>query len=152
MKRIKLSPLVLAGASGSLFWGLFFAIQLLQALGAKQNSYWTARTMPLRIEQTKDAFELRIGGKPLEELVYGRTLLVRSNGNTTPVSSADMAVRLNNWHKVRSSFLTHALWSGMVFSACLTLTVVGLFLPRAAKDRDRGLPPGAEVVPRAAQR
>ena len=137
MMHMKLNPLLIIGISGAFIWGLFFGIQLYSAYWGNQNIYWTARTMPLQIDETKESFELFIGGKSIHEHLSDKTLLVENEGHQHIVSSADIKVRLNNWSRVKSSFLTHALWSGMMFSAFLTLFLVGLFQALMVKNGSR---------------
>ncbi|MDW7679231.1 MAG: hypothetical protein SCK70_01600, partial [bacterium] len=73
MMHIKFNPLLFIGALGSLIWGLFFGIQLYSSFGANQNIYWTPRTMPLQIDETKQSFELFIGGKSIHEHLSDKT-------------------------------------------------------------------------------
>ena len=109
MKQTKFNALLLIGTLGAFVWGVHFGIQLYRAYGADQNIWWTARTMPLSIEETKDSFEFFISGKSVHEhLSNGTLMLADSDNNHVLVSSADIAIRLNNWHKVKSSLLAHA--------------------------------------------
>lgn len=136
MKQTKFNALLLIGTLGAFVWGVHFGIQLYRAFGANQDIWWTARTMPLSIEEAKDSFEFFVSGKSIHEhLSDGTLMLTDSNNNHVLVSSADIAIRLNNWHKVKSSILAHALIPCFFFSVCLTLMIIGLVQALSAKKQ-----------------
>ena len=127
MKKTRLNALLIIGIIGSFTCGGNLAVQLFRAFGENQDIWWTARTMPLTIDETEESFELSISGKTIQKHVSEGTLLAAdTEGNQRPVVSGDISVRLNNWNKVRASILTNALYSAVLFGASITMLIVGL--------------------------
>lgn len=119
--------LLLSGFIGICTSGSGLAVQLYQAFGGNQGIWWTATTMPLMIDETEDSFELFIDGKRLQDHLAEGTLAVqRDRGDPARIATSDISVRLNNWSKVRASFLMHALLPAALCSASLTLLIIGL--------------------------
>lgn len=126
MKNRRLNALVFIGIMGVITWGSIFAVYAIRTFASDQNIYWTAQSMPLRLQETRDSFELFIYGDFLENHLSRGALTIQNLEGSRTVLLEDVSVRLNNWHRVKSSFLTHALWSGLLFSACATLLLVGV--------------------------
>ncbi len=134
MKQTRLNALMLIGMIGVLVIGSIVIVQLYRAFGADQDIWWTASTMPLKIDETKDTFELFINGKSIQDHLADGTLLINRDGNA-PISSSDITIRLNNWYKIKSSILAYSLLSCFMFGACLTMLITGLI--RFEKTRDK---------------
>ena len=127
MKKTKLNALLIIGIIGIFTIGINFAVQIYRAFGSNQDIWWTAMTMPLTIDKTKESFELSINGKTIQNhLSEGTLLALDDEGNQQPVVSGDISVRLNNWNKVKASILTNALFSGVLFGASITMLIIGL--------------------------
>lgn len=124
----KMNALLLIGMIGVLTIGVNFGIQLHRAFGGNQGIWWTPKPMALNIEETRGAFELFIEDKLLQSHLADGTLMVaRSDGDLHRLASNDVAVRLNNWHKVKASILAQALPSCFLFGVSLTMLVLGLY-------------------------
>jgi len=127
MSRPTINPLVFVGLIGIFTIGSNFAIQLYRAYLGNQDIWWTPRTMQLRIEETKDNFELYIGSKSLQKhLTEGSLLTLDDDGGQYRVVSKDVTVRLNNWHKIKSSILENAVITGVLFGIAITMLVIGI--------------------------
>ena len=127
MRKTKLNALLIIGIIGSFTCGGNLAVQIFRAFGSNQDIWWTAKTMPLTIDQTKESFELSINGKTIQKHLSEGTLLALNNeGNQKPIVSGDISVRLNNWNKVRASILTNSLLSGVLSGASITMLIMGL--------------------------
>ncbi len=127
MRKTKLNALLIIGIIGIFTCGSNFAVQIYRAFGGNQDIWWTAKTMPLTIDETKESFELSINGKTIQKhLSEGTLLALNDNGNQKPVVSGDISVRLNNWNKVRASILNNALFSSVLFGASITMLIMGL--------------------------
>lgn len=128
MNKKGINPLLLIGIIGIFTIGSNFMVQLYRAFGENRDIWWTAKTMPLRIHETRDSFKLSINGKNIEgHLSEGALLTLDENGAYKPIKSADVSVRLNNWNKVRASILINALITAVFFGASVTVFIVGLF-------------------------
>ncbi len=126
-KRPRLNPLLFMGIIGMFTIGANFAMQLYRGFYGNQDIWWTAKTMRLGIEDSEGSFELFIGGKLLQKhLADGSLFAVDSNGEQHRVVAKDLAVRLNNWHKVRCSILANGIVSGIAFGVVVTVLVVGV--------------------------
>jgi len=125
MRKTRLNALIIIGIIGSFTCGGNLAVQLFRAFGQNQDIWWTARTMPLTIDETEESFELSISGKTIQKHISEGTLLAANdNDDQRPVVSGDVSVRLNNWNKVRASILTNALFSCLLFGASIAMLII----------------------------
>ncbi len=123
----KMNALLVIGLIGILTIGVNFGVQSKRAFSGDPGIWWTAKTMPLSFEETQKAFELFIDGRLLQRhLADGTLMIARSDGEHHRLEPGDIAVRINNWHKVRASILAQALPSCFLFGVSLTMLVLGL--------------------------
>jgi len=123
----QINALLWIGLIGMLLIGTSLFTDLYRAFWGDRTIWWTHQGMRLPIEETKDNFELYIGGEPLRKHLSNGTLFsVDKNGTRYPVVSKDITVRLNNWEKVKASTLTYTTMSGFAFGGAITLFVIGL--------------------------
>ena len=138
MKQMKLNALLLIGIIGTFTVGTTFAINVYRAFWGNPNIYWTARTMPLTIDETKSSFEIFINRKSIHDHLSDGTLqAVLENGDQKSIVSNDITVRINNWHKVKASILAHSLVPCFLFSASFTMLIIGIiqiFLRKSNRD------------------
>jgi hypothetical protein len=144
MKQTRLNALLLIGIIGTFTVGATFAINVYRAFWGNQNIYWTARTMPLTIGETKNSFELFINKKSLHDHLSDGTLqAVLENGDQRSLVPSDITVRINNWHKVKASILAHSLLPCFLFSASFTMLIMGiiqLFSRKMNRDSQQASP------------
>jgi hypothetical protein len=144
MKQTRLNALLLIGIIGTFTVGTTFAINVYRAFWGNQNIYWTARTMPLTIGETKNSFELFINKKSLHDHLSDGTLqAVLENGDQRSLVPSDITVRINNWHKVKASILAHSLLPCFLFSASFTMLIMGiiqLFSRKMNRDSQQASP------------
>jgi hypothetical protein len=137
MKQTKLNALLLIGIIGVFTVGSNFSVHMYRAFGGDQDIWWTARTMPLSVDEIKDSFELFIDNKSIHKHLSDGTLQVLlKNGNHKRIVSSDINFRINNWSKVKSSILTNSLLPCFLFSASLTMLVIGLIQVFSKKNSD----------------
>jgi hypothetical protein len=136
MIKPKINPLVFIGLIGMFTIGTNFTVQLYRAFWGNQDIWWTARTMQLPIENSKNNFELFISGKSLQKhLSDGSLFALNNNGEQYRVVPNDLTIRLNNWNKVKSSILTNTIISGVIFGIVITVLVIGLIQVFGQKKR-----------------
>jgi hypothetical protein len=127
MTSRRINPLLWIGLIGTLTIGSSFIVDVSRVFWGDHSIWWTPQAMRLAVEETKDNFELYIGGKPLQKHLSDATLSsVDKNGKQYTIVSKDITVRLNNWDKIKASILTHTTMSGFAFGVAITLLVVGL--------------------------
>ena len=127
MSKAKINPLLFIGLIGIITIGGNFAVQLHRVFGADQDIWWTPNAEPLAIEETNNSFRVSIGGKLLQDHCAEGTLsAVDGNGKQYRVVPQDISVRINNWHEVKSSILSNALFSAVAFGIVLAVLVIGL--------------------------
>ncbi len=125
IKRI--NTLLWIGIFGTLVVSTSLFTDMHQAFWGDHGIWWTHQSMKLPIEETKDHFELYIGGDPLwKHLSNGTLFSVYKNGKQYSVVAKDVTVRLNNREKVRASILERTTVSGFAFGVAITLLVIGL--------------------------
>jgi hypothetical protein len=125
--------LIHIGLTGIFVIGSILAVQLYSAFGADENIWWTANTMPLKLDETGNSFELFIKGESLQSRISNGNLLI-SQENAAPVASSDITARINNWYKIKSSTLSYTLISSFLFGACLTMFTVGIIQNKKNKQ------------------
>lgn len=127
MTTFRNHPLLWIGLTGTLIFGTGFLTGMYRAFWGDETVWWTHQTMRLPIEEARDSFELYIGGELLNKRLSDRTLFaVDKNRKQVPVAAGDIAVRLNNWDKIRASFLISAAISGFFFGVSICLLAVGV--------------------------
>lgn len=127
MTSRRINPLLWIGLIGTLTIGTSYITDVYRAFWGDQSIWWTPQVMRLPVEDTRDNFELYIGGEPLRKHLSNSTLFaVDKNGKQYPIVSKDITVRLNNWDKIKASILRHTTMSGFAFGVAITLLVIGL--------------------------
>jgi hypothetical protein len=127
MKIKSINPLLLIGLVGFFTIGSSFFVDTYRAFYGEKDIYWTHQSMKMPIEETKNDFQMFIGGKLLQNHLSEKTLFVSDKNRTYyPVDSKDIAIRLNNWNKVKASILTKATFASFAFGITLTLLITGL--------------------------
>lgn len=124
----RVNELLWIGITGMLIIGTSFVVDVYRVFWGDHAMWWTHEAMRLPVEKTRDNFELYIGGKLLQKHLSEKTLFsADKNGKRHPVVSEDIAVRLNNWDKIRSSILTTTTMTGFGLGVATTLFAIGLF-------------------------
>lgn len=127
MKKAGINPLLLIGFIGIFTIGSQFAIRTYQAFAGPKNIWWTHTASHLPFEDSKNSFQVFIKGVSLHEcLERGSLTFVDKNEEKIVIDKSDVSVRLNNWYKVKSTYLTFATLSGVTFGIVLALFAVGL--------------------------
>lgn len=123
----RINTLLWIGIFGTLLVGSSLLTDIYRAFWGDHAIWWTPQSMKLPIEETKDNFELYIGGESLRKhLFHGTLFSVDKNGKQYSVVSRDVTVRLNNWERVRASILERTTMRGFAFGVVITLSVIGL--------------------------
>jgi len=123
----KINVFLFIGLLATFTIGVSFITDLYKAFLGEKNIWWTSQSMSLPIEETRNNFELYIGGEPLEKhLSAGHLSCVDNNGKQYSVVSKDISVRLNNWDKVKASILSYTIISSFGFGVAVTLVIIGI--------------------------
>jgi len=123
----RINPLLWIGVIGMLTIGTSFVTDVYRAFWGEDRIWWTPQTLRLPIEETRNHFELYIGGQSLQKhLSEGTFFSVDKKGEQYRIVSKDISVRLNNWDKVKASILTNTTMSGFAFGVSVTLFMIGL--------------------------
>ena len=127
MLNNRINTILWIGIIATLLIGTSFITDVYRVFWGDKNIWWTHQAMRLPIEETRDTFELYIGGEPLAKHISDGTLFsVDKNGKQYRIVYKDLTVRLNNWNKVKASILTYTTMSGFAFGVACTLLVIGL--------------------------
>jgi hypothetical protein len=127
MMNRSINSLLWIGLTGIFLIGSSFVSDLYQAYRGDNSMWWTHNDKRLSLEETRDSFELYISGKLLQKHITDGTLSgADKSGTPYPIASGDIAVRLNNWDKIRTSILSRATVSGFGFGVSVTLAAAGL--------------------------
>jgi hypothetical protein len=109
MKR-RINEMLAVGLTGTFIFGMIFASNFMDAHWGNKNIWWTHVAKALPLEQTKENFQLYIGGRLLQRhLEQGTLLAVAQTGKPYKVVSKDVRVRLNNWNEIKAQRLNNAV-------------------------------------------
>ncbi|MBN1907699.1 MAG: hypothetical protein JW927_21660 [Deltaproteobacteria bacterium] len=124
MRRI--NAWLIIGIIGVCVFGYNFGIQYGRAMFGPKDMWWTPKAMALPLEQTSQEFELFVNDELLQSRIKQGTLLaIDREGKTYPVVSEDVSVRLNNWHKIKASFLHSAAFTALLLGISLMSLIIG---------------------------
>ncbi|HOX84541.1 MAG TPA: hypothetical protein PKW76_06270 [bacterium] len=126
MNTKSINPLLLIGLIGFFTIGSSFVVDLYRAFGGEKDIYWTHQQMKLPLQETQNDFQLYIADKLLQDHLSEKTLFaLDGDGTQFDLVEQDIAVRVNNWHRVKSAVLTKAVFTGFAFGASFTLLITG---------------------------
>ena len=100
------------------------AVALYSELSKRSDIWWTPATNQLPLAESRDRVEIYVRGRPLGMLVDQGHLAITDSAGPHVLTSQDIAVRLNNWDRVRIQRLPLLL----MYSAVLGAGVVALVL------------------------
>jgi len=136
----KMNGWLLIGFIGIAVFGSHFGIQYGRALWSSSAKWWTPKSMALPLDSTRQDFNLFINGIMLQDYIERGSLYTRdTQGELLRVTPDDIEVRLNNWNKVRFSWLHFAVFFAFVLGISLMCFIVGviqLFM-RTEKTRNK---------------
>jgi len=122
-----IKPFLLIGMIGCFTCGSNFIINLYNAFWGPEDIWWTHNSMKIAIEESTNSIQVFIGGKPLQNHFPDKSLqLIDAEGKRHPVVSQDVRVRVNNWNKVKSRYLTFAVFTGVGLGMSLAFLICGL--------------------------
>lgn len=126
MKRT-MNALLFIGVIGTAVSGFQFALTYGKAMWGNRDIWWNPHAMALSLDETRQDFQLLLSGDILQDhIARGSLSAVDSTGQPYRVVSDDIKVRLNNWHKVRASFLHSAVLLAFLLGVSLTCLVMGV--------------------------
>lgn len=127
MRQRRLNALLIIGSIGVFTVGSNVAVQLYRAFGQNKDIWWTARNMPLRLDEAKHRFEIFIKEESLDVYLSDSALYIKRDDETYDcIAASDISVRINNWYEVKSSLLAHSLFPSFLFGACFTMLTIGI--------------------------
>lgn len=91
------------------------------------------------LEKTADRLEVLVSHVPLAKAIAEQRLSITVDGNTVPVSAADVTVRLHEGDRVRIATVPRMLGLAAAAGAGFVLLVVGLLTPLIGEFRPHGL-------------
>jgi len=134
----RINALLLIGIIGVSVFASHFALSYGRAVLGDRDMWWTPRSMAMPLPETRDDLHLFLDGEPLRDHLRRGALTARDpQGRSYRVVAEDIAVRLNNWHEVKASFLHAAVYSALLLgasAACLVLGLIQAF--RGDRTRD----------------
>ena len=137
-KTKKTNALLLIGLIGIFVFGTHFSIFYGKAMFGNKDMWWTPLSLSLSLDETKNDFRLLISGRTLQQHLQEETLFVDDPQDTTyKIVPEDIRVRLNNWNKVKASFLNSSVYAAFMLGislACLIMGIAGYFKRKPSKE------------------
>lgn len=111
---------------------IFGAAFLLPAAGqivrfslTRDDIWWTPRGTFVSLGESRDRVEVYVRGVLLQDLVDGQRLQLVSGASATPITGADVGLRLNHWDRVRAQKLAAVVLASIVAGAASLILVMG---------------------------
>jgi len=103
---------------------LIAGIPLLTELTRPRNIWWTPPSMMVPLAQASDRVEIYARGEPLGSIVSSGRLQVVDPQKTSTVKPGDVALRFNNWDRVRAERMSWLLVDAAVCGMMVTLLLL----------------------------
>jgi len=100
------------------------AVALYSELSKRSDIWWTPPTNQLPLAESKDRIEISVRGRPLGMLLEQGHLAIIDSAGPHVLGAQDVAVRLNNWDRVRIQRLPVLLMYAAVLGAGLIALVL----------------------------
>lgn len=100
------------------------AVALYSELSKRSDIWWTPPTNQLPLAESKDRVEISVRGRPLGMLLEQGHLAIIDSAGPHVLGAQDVAVRLNNWDRVRIQRLPVLLMYAAVLGAGLIALVL----------------------------
>ena len=100
------------------------AVALYSELSKRSDIWWTPPNNQLPLAESKDRVEIYVRGRPLGMLLDQGHLAITDSAGPHVLTSQDIAVRLNNWDRVRIQRLPVLLMYAAVLGAGLIALVL----------------------------
>ncbi|MCJ8499727.1 hypothetical protein [Desulfatitalea alkaliphila] len=124
---MKINAWLIFGIIGVSVFGSQFVIHYYRAVWGNAEMWWTPKTMALSIDDTRNYVELYLNDELLQDHIKRGSLSVTGrNGQSMLVGADDIKARLNNWHKMKASFLHTAVYMALLLGASLMSIATGI--------------------------
>jgi len=97
-------------------------------LRQRSDIWWTPPSMPLSLAEGKDRVQILMRGAELNDLLGAGRLQLASATGASALTPADVALRLNNWDRVRADRMPAMLVNAATAGSAATLLLVGVVL------------------------
>ncbi len=132
----KIKGIILCGLISISIFASFLITDLFKVYKGDKNIWWNPRSMMLSLEETRDNFEIFIGGKLFRNHIKEEQLYVHLDKDEKyMVVPKDVGVRINHWYKQKASMLEGLLWNAFGTGFGLACLIVGLALRRQSDNR-----------------
>src|SRR2546425_4212933 len=99
-------------------------VALYSELSKRSDIWWTPATNQLPLAESRDRVEIYVRGRPLGTLLEQGHLAITDSAGPHVLGAQDVAVRLNNWDRVRIQRLPRVL----IYAAVLGAGLIALLL------------------------
>jgi len=100
-------------------------VALYSELSKRSDIWWTPATNQLPLAESRDRVEIYVRGRPLGMLLEQGHLAITDSAGPHVLGAQDIAVRLNNWDRVRIQRLPLLLiYTAVLGAGILALVVV----------------------------
>ncbi len=145
--KSKWNPFLIIGIIGIFTCGSPFATKYVQAIWGDPDIWWTPTSMALPLDQTKNHVAILLQGVSFDRHIdQGRLTVTDDRGATYRLTSGDITVRVNNWHKIRASRLHWAVYFALALGSCATFFGIGVgqwiaYAKRSTRTAGTAAPP-----------
>ena len=78
------------------------ALSLYREMTGRSDIWWTPHTMLVPFGESQDRVEIHARGKPLGALLTAGALRIADDAGAGPLTTQEIALRFNNWDRVRA--------------------------------------------------
>ena len=137
---MKINAWLIFGIIGASLFGSQFVIHYYRAVWGNAEMWWTPKPVALSINDTRNDFELFLNDELLQDHIKRGSLSATDrNGQSMPVAADDIVVRLNNWHKMKASFLHTAVYMALLLGASLMSLAIGIVQMLVGKNANKSM-------------
>ena len=115
------------------------AISLYRELSRRNDIWWTPYALRVPLAESQDRVEIYVGGRPIGALLEAGELRLTDQPGSSILSPQEIALRFNNWDRVRAQripvLLTYAAVCGAM-AVLFLLVVTGRLVYRGETPRE----------------
>lgn len=126
MKK-KFNAFLLIGIIGISVLGFQFAVHYGRAMWGNKDMWWTPMSLALPLHETTKYFKIFLSDELLQDHIKRGSLSATDQAEQSyQVVSKDIKIRLNNWNKIKASFLHSSVYSAFLLGVSATFLVLGI--------------------------
>ena len=110
-------------------------LQLVRFFSQKPDIWWTPPSMLVSLADGEGQVRVYARNTPLRSMLQSGQVQIVTGAQATPMTEADIGLRLNHWDQVRARNVGMLILCGLMVGLCLGLAMAGLVGLRQQPER-----------------